>query len=134
MACGNAMRAIRALRLPLQNDLDDQHMSHTEENFNASERQDGSGTSAAEVTSDPQIHASTKPVEETKAESEPSTSKSVTSTVSTMTNEALLEAFPWLRVQSSSEDEPDEEGVDDDDDDIFTPAQRCVCEDLNKIV
>eukprot|EP00928_Gymnodinium_smaydae_P081300 TRINITY_DN64849_c0_g1_i1.p2 TRINITY_DN64849_c0_g1~~TRINITY_DN64849_c0_g1_i1.p2 ORF type:complete len:144 (+),score=32.87 TRINITY_DN64849_c0_g1_i1:68-499(+) len=142
MACGNGMRAIRALRVNPQNDLADlSGAPNHEEELNARDGEDGSSGVPAEATPDPQNEDGVKPEAELEPEGLPSTatttkaSGNVPSTFPTMTpeEEALLQAFPWLGVESHSEDHSDEEGVDDDDDDFFTPVGRCRCEDLTNI-
>eukprot|EP00928_Gymnodinium_smaydae_P071574 TRINITY_DN55123_c0_g1_i1.p1 TRINITY_DN55123_c0_g1~~TRINITY_DN55123_c0_g1_i1.p1 ORF type:complete len:137 (-),score=29.35 TRINITY_DN55123_c0_g1_i1:307-717(-) len=136
MACGNAMRAIRALRVHSQNDLDDDYNDATQEDSNVGISQDGLGV-PSEDTSESQNQAGEKQVAE-RERLPLTTTMTTSSTMPLMTPEdqELLLAFPWLGDESSSEEDPNDEGAadDDDDDDFFTPAHRCRCEDLTKIL
>eukprot|EP00928_Gymnodinium_smaydae_P067832 TRINITY_DN50824_c0_g1_i1.p1 TRINITY_DN50824_c0_g1~~TRINITY_DN50824_c0_g1_i1.p1 ORF type:complete len:139 (-),score=32.40 TRINITY_DN50824_c0_g1_i1:248-664(-) len=121
MTCGNAIRAIRALR------VDPQHISR----ISSSDARQVS-VDDAEVA-DPEVATVTAEPEGFPSTATTSASANVSSTVSALVSEELLQAFPWLGEESNSEDNPDGEDIgeeEDDDDDFFTPAGRCHCEEL----
>eukprot|EP00928_Gymnodinium_smaydae_P091439 TRINITY_DN75149_c0_g1_i1.p1 TRINITY_DN75149_c0_g1~~TRINITY_DN75149_c0_g1_i1.p1 ORF type:complete len:163 (+),score=48.70 TRINITY_DN75149_c0_g1_i1:56-490(+) len=134
MACGNAIRAIRALRAYLE--LDDLEESSNDPERALADDANGLDDSAVETSHPKHQVVVQQPVAEAAGLPPPATttvSASASSAASAMMSDELLQAFPWLNDESRSEDDPDDEDIDEDDDDFFKPAGRCRCEDLSTL-
>eukprot|EP00928_Gymnodinium_smaydae_P024450 TRINITY_DN19781_c0_g1_i1.p1 TRINITY_DN19781_c0_g1~~TRINITY_DN19781_c0_g1_i1.p1 ORF type:complete len:140 (+),score=31.84 TRINITY_DN19781_c0_g1_i1:229-648(+) len=139
MACGNAMRAIRTLRVSPPNDLEHRYSDSEREESNIGDGNEGM-PAESEKTPDPQNSVGAKSVAEAEPEGFPSTATASTSSTNvsfaapSMATEELLQAFPWLCADGDIDGDIDGEGADDDDAEFFAPVPRCRCEDLTKVV